>query len=192
MLAAALALYLLSVASGEWRHLAFLERLVRLFPFFWLGMVLRPGIGALIEARYRAWPAFAALFLVAAYFAYDPRWLSYGALTFAVSASGIWALLLFSRQVADFPALARALAIVGGSTLYIYVMHKIAIFYLELGMGAAGLRFPGRDLALLVIVVPLCTLLGRAAARQPALAWLFTAPWVRRRPATDRRLVPAE
>jgi uncharacterized membrane protein YcfT len=192
VLAGAMALYLLSVASGEWRYLPFLERLVRLFPFFWLGLIGRPLIGQFVEARYRLWPAFVAAFLAAAWFAYDPRWLHLGPLTFAVSLLGVTAMLLLARQVAGIAPLVGSFTFIGGATLYIYVMHKIAIFYLETGMNVAGLRFPGRDLVLLAIVVPLCAAVGRWAARQPALAWLFTAPWVHRRPEPRSRLVAAE
>jgi uncharacterized membrane protein YcfT len=193
VLVVAVGLYLASVASGDWRDLGFVERLVRLFPFFWLGMMVRPGAGRLVEAHYRLWPLALGLFLAAAYVAYDPRWLAIGPVTFTVSLVGIGALLLLARQLADLTPLARVLAIVGGSTLYIYVTHKIVIFYLEVAMNRAGLVFPGRDLLLLPIVVAICTVAGRAIAREPALAWLFAAPWLRRRPAAPRPApVPAE
>jgi hypothetical protein len=73
--------------------------------------------------------------------------------------------------------------IVGTSTLYIYVMHKVPLFYMKHGLSALDLRIPGIDFLLVVAVVAICAVFGRWAARQPELAWLFTAPWVRRRAA---------
>jgi uncharacterized membrane protein YcfT len=192
VLVAAVALYLASVASGEWRFLGFVERLVRLFPFFWLGLMVRPMAGRFVDANYRFWPLPAAVFLVAAYFVYDPRWLGIGVLTFSVSLVGIVALLLFARQLAELSPVARVLAIVGGSTLYIYVMHKIVIFYLEVAMNNAGLVFPARDFVLLPVVVAVCTIAGRWMAREPAFAWLLGAPWLRARPRNPVGVVPAE
>jgi uncharacterized membrane protein YcfT len=192
VLVAAVALYLASVASGEWRYLGFVERVVRLFPFFWLGLMVRPVAGRFVDANYRLWPLATAVFLVAAYFAYDPRWLAMGALTFSVSLTGIVALLLFARQLAELSPVARVLAIVGGSTLYIYVMHKIVIFYIEVAMNNLGLVFPARDFVLLPVVVAICTIGGRWIAREPALAWLFAAPWLRSRPSKPAHVVPAE
>jgi uncharacterized membrane protein YcfT len=191
VLAASVALYLLSVSDGQWRFNPFTDRVVRLFPFFWLGLMVRPMAGRVIDASYRFWPVALGLFLTAAFFAYDPRWLDKGVLTFAVSSAGIFALLLVSRQLADLPKVAQVLTIVGGSTIYIYLTHKIVIFYLGQAMMRSGLAFPGHEILMLPIVVAVCTIGGRAIAREPALSWLFTAPWLRQ-PRRRSGLVPAE
>ena len=74
-------------------------------------------------------------------------------------------------------------------------MHKIAIFYMLTAMQKTGTTFPGHRLVILALVVPLCAVVGRWAAKQPGLRYAFVAPWVRERATTARRrdrLVPAE
>ena len=57
-------------------------------------------------------------------------------------------------------------------------MHKIVIFYSNLAMKLTGTQFGGHEIVQLAVTVPLCALAGRWIAAQPALSWLFTAPWV--------------
>jgi uncharacterized membrane protein YcfT len=179
VLAAATVLYCISVASGEWRFLPFIERVIRLFPFFWLGLILRPRAQEVIGLARSAWPLLAASFLGVAYFLVDSRLNAIGPLTFALSLTGIAALAGLAHHLSAFPGIQRPLAFIGASTLYIYVMHKVAIFYLVELFRKLGLQFQGDEILLLVIVVPACAIVGRWAARRRSLAWLFAAPWVR-------------
>ncbi len=180
VLAASAGLYLASVSGGIWRDLPFHERLVRLFPFFWLGLMLRPLLGPLVERYYRLWPALVGGFLLTAWFLFDSPLNAVGLLTIAASMLGLGGMLLFARRLADWDALARPLTVLGASTLYVYLLHKVLIFYLHSGYDALNLRIRGIDFLLIAAVIPACALLGRWAARQPELAWLFAAPWVQR------------
>lgn len=71
VLAGALAVYAVSVATGEWRYLPFLDRLARLFPFFWLGLMLRPLADVLVERFHRFWPLAIGLFLGLSWATFD-------------------------------------------------------------------------------------------------------------------------
>jgi uncharacterized membrane protein YcfT len=178
VLAGAVALYLLSVASGEWRHLAFLDRLARLFPFFWLGLVLRPLVAELVERHYAYWPAATAVFLALAYATYASPADHLGALTFTITLVGIAALLGLARQLAAF-AWTWPLGVVGASTLAIYVTHKVTLFYLDRGLDfldldASGLAFAPAKVAAAVVAA---VLFDRWVQGRPRAGWLLAAPW---------------
>ena len=161
----------------------FLERLARLFPVFWLGLMFRPLVFRLVERHWRLWPLALALFLVAAYVVYPSPWTHVGPLTLAISLTGIAGFLLLAHHVSAYETLAAPLRYIGGATLYIYVMHKVVIFYSDLAMTFTGTHFYGEELVQLFVTVPLCAVVGRWIAAQPALGWLyFAAPWVEGRP----------
>jgi uncharacterized membrane protein YcfT len=176
--AGAFALYLASVASGEWRHLPFLERIVRLFPFFWIGLVALPLADRFVERFHRLWPVATAAFLGLAWMVFDSPLNSWGVLTFAITMVGIAAMLLLARALSGV-AWSWPLAVVGASTLYIYVTHKIGLFYLDhvlrqLGLQSDHVAFEALKVVPIVIAA---TLFGRWAQRTPWAAWLFAAPW---------------
>lgn len=185
ILAASVALYLVSVGSGEWRHLPFLERLVRLFPFFWIGLVAMPTVARLVERFHRLWLPMTALFLALAWAVFDSTLAAVGPLTFAITLTGIAAMLLLARRLADAPW-SWPLAVVGASTLSIYVMHKIALFYVDFVLDRLGVDLPGLALVKVAGIVTLCVVVGRWAQRTPWTAWLFAAPWTRRSAGAQR------
>jgi uncharacterized membrane protein YcfT len=182
VLAGSVAVYCASVATDPWSGLPFLERLVRLFPFFWLGLMFGPAVFRLVEQYWRLWPLALGLFLAAAWLVYPSPLTHVGPLTLAMSLTGIAGFLLLARHVSAFESLAAPLRWIGGATLYIYVMHKLVIFYSDLAMSYTGTHFRGDELLQLILTVPLCALVGRWIAAQPALGWLFAAPWVQERP----------
>lgn len=178
VLAISVAAYLVSVSSGEWRYLPFIERIVRLFPFFWIALIAFPAISAGVERYYRAWPVVLGAFFLASWLVYDSPLINQGWLTFTITLVGIAGTLGFARQIAAF-GWSRVLTIVGSSTLYIYVMHKIVLFYLDYGLGTLGLgESLGLALVKTVVVVAVCTILGRTLAAIPLTTWLFRAPWL--------------
>jgi fucose 4-O-acetylase-like acetyltransferase len=185
--AAALTAYAYCVWTGDWRDTGFLERLVRLFPFFWLGLAARPLAVRLVEARPGLWPLAGAAFLALAWAIWDTPLDRAALLTVAASLLGVAWLLMLSCSLAR-RGWSRPLAIVGASTLYIYVLQRILLFYIERGFGALDLAFPGEGVVAAALIVVLATLLGRWAARTPGLGWLFQAPWVG---APEPRVVPS-
>ena len=143
--------------------------------------MIRPLVFDLVERHWRLWPAVLGLFLALSYLVFPTAWSHVGPLTlrdFAHRDRRASCCSPVTSPTVD--ALAARLSYIGGSTLYIYVMHKIVIFYSNLAMTLTGTHFRGEEIVQLVVTVPLCAVVGRWIAAQPALAWLFTAPWVRR------------
>lgn len=193
VIAVAVIAYCISVASGEWRHLPFLERVVRLFPFFWIGLVAMPLAAVAVERLHRFWPVVLGAFLAFSYALFDSPLNHVGPLTFATTLVGIAAILLVSRALAPLP-LARPLTVIGASTLYIYVMQRIVLWYLDRGVDAIGVHIPGIDAAKAIVIVAICTVVGGVLARAPRTAWLFEAPWLlgdRRRAWRERSAIAA-
>lgn len=176
--AVALAAYVVAVATGDWLRIPVFEKVVRLFPWFWLGLVFRPAVFAFVERWWRWWPLALAAYLVLSYFVFDSSWNKVGPLTFAVTAVGIAALLMVSSQLSRLPMLAGPLAVVGASTLYIYATQHVTIFYLQRASRFLGIPFELLTAPALVVVVVAGTVFGRWAARTQGFAWLFRAPWL--------------
>lgn len=171
------AAYCVAVWIGDWRDMGFLDRFVRLFPFFWVGLVARPLVAMMVERMYRFWPLVGAAFLGLAWLVFDSPASALGPITFALTLIGILWLLTLSRALSE-QGWARPLAIVGASTLYIYVMQRILLFYLDHGFDMVGGNVPGQGLISAAIIVVVGTVLGRWMAGIPWLHWLFEAPWV--------------
>ena len=154
----------------------------------------RPLLAGLVERHYRLWPVVLGSFMLVAWFLIELPLNSIGVLTITVSTVGIAGMLLLSRRIADWDALAKPLMIVGTSTLYIYVMHKVPLFYMKHGLSALDLRMPGMDFLLVVAIVPICVVfrpLGRPPARtRLALHRALGSPpgCGARRPAGPRRI----
>ena len=189
--ALALIAYGVVVASGDWLRIPAFERVVRYFPFFWLGLVFRPAVFAFVERHWRLWPLPLAVYFALSWALFDTGWVQVPPVAFAITAIGIGALLMLSAQLSRLPGVSGALAVVGASTLYIYATQHVTIFYLERAARFAGLSFEAVTLPVLVVVVAAGTLFGRWAARRPGFAWLFRAPWLGRESAGRSRAAPA-
>lgn len=177
VMAGSFACYAAAVWTGDWRHMGFLERVVRLFPFFWLGLIARPVAAELVERAWRWWPALGAGFFAAAWATLDTPLAAFAPATFAVTLLGILWLLTLARRLADSP-LAPPLAVLGTATLYVYVLQRIQLFYLEKAREALDLSNPAWGFLEAAIIVVVGVLVGRWAAARPGLGWLFQAPWV--------------
>lgn len=184
VMAASFGIYAVAVWTGDWRHMGFVERIVRLFPFFWLGLAARPMVGGIVEAWHRWWPAVCAVFLALAWGVLDTPLSTFPPATFATTLVGIFGLLLLARNLSD-RAWSRPIAIVGASTLYIYVLQRIQLYYLTQIRDSLGLVDPAWGLLEAAIIVTVGVLFGRWAAAQPGLGWLFQAPWVGGASRTD-------
>lgn len=183
VLMGALILYGITVASGEWRHLPFVERIIRLFPFFWLGLIARPLLALTVERWWKLWPLVLPAFFAAAHLVWATPVAALAPVTFAVSLTGILGFVLLARQVAVIPWIGKAMTIVGASTLYVYVMHKLFLFYAHQLVNITGISVPMYRVTMALAAIAVCTLAGRWMSRQRIFNWLFSAPWVKARPA---------
>jgi uncharacterized membrane protein YcfT len=173
---ASMVAYMIVVAKGDWLAIPFAEKVIRLFPYFWLGLVLRPMVWRLVDTYWRLWPAFLAAFVGLSYWIMASPWQQSGLLTFVVTLIGIAALLGLSAQTSRFEW-SWVLKLIGGSTLYIYATQHITIFYLDRLHGIIGT--PNEEhILMLPVVLILGTLFGRWCARRDGFRWLFAAPWV--------------
>lgn len=177
VMAVACAIYAVAVWTGDWRHQDFAERILRLFPFFWLGLAIRPLVGEVVETWHRWWPAVCAAFLALAWGVLDTPLSAFAPVTFATTLVGVFGLLLLARDLSD-RSWSRPIAIVGASTLYIYVLQRIQLYYLNQVREALGLVNPAWGLLEAAIIVVVGVLVGRWIVAQPGLGWLFQAPWV--------------
>ena len=178
VLAVSLVAYAVAVWTGDWLLIPVFEKIVRLFPWFWLGLVLRGAVFDFVERTWRLWPLPLAGYLALSYVFMDSSWNHIAPLSFVITAIGLAGLLMVSAQLARLPLVAGPLAIVGASTLYIYATQHITIFYLQRAARTLGVDFHLLTLPSLVIVVVAGTVFGRWAARTPRFAWLFRAPWL--------------
>ena len=176
VLAVSLAGYAIAVATGDWFRIPFFEKVVRLFPYFWLGLVLRPLVWRLVERHWRLWPLPVSAYLLATYLVFDTAWNQFAPLTFAITCTGIAGLLMLSAQIARF-RWSGPLAIVGASTLYIYVTQHVTIFYMERLSFVLG-KDVVNGVVIAAVVVVWGTVFGRWAARTSGFGWLFKAPWL--------------
>ncbi len=189
--AAALAAHVVAVATGDWLSIPVFEKVVRLFPWFWLGLVFRPAVFALVERHWRLWPLPLAAYLLLSYAFFDTSWNRVGPLTFAITGVGVAPLALVSAQLSRLPLVAGPLAVIGASTLYIYATQHVTIFYLERAARFLGVPFELVTVPALVVVVAAGTIFGRWAAGTVRFAWLFRAPWLGRGAGAGRESMAA-
>ncbi len=179
VLSVAMIAYFFSVSSGDWRGLPFYERVIRLFPFFLLGMRAFDLIDA-VRANY-AWVGIPVLglFLAVSVWLYGSSYSSWGILTLAVSLAGIFSLCLTSAVISATRA-GDWLVWVGQSSLYIYIMHRIALAYAEFVLARVGLSegHPIILVGLSLFIIAVTAVAGRLLAAHRYGRWLFTAPWI--------------
>ncbi len=156
-----------------------LERIGLLFPFFWMGLFVLPMADALVTRYHRFWPLLLATFLVAAALQYSQGYGGEFLSAFVISWIGIAGVVLFAKSIERF-ALGAFLSYIGSATLYIYLMHRIFLFYMDSFTEARGWDSVGIDLAKVAILVVGCAVLGKWA-HQSRLQWAFAAPWLPRR-----------
>lgn len=176
------AIFILSANDGNWRQVFFLERIFRLLPFFVLGLITFPLMNFMANHYARTGPVFLLIFGSSAYYVYFSEMVYMGSLVFAVSVLGIFAVVLTSSAISGSPA-GILLAKVGSASLFIYLMHRIFIFYFNMSARLAGLDFRSSDLVFLAagIVLSIASIaasmiIGRTLERSPAGRWLFNSP----------------
>ena len=181
--------YLWSASGGHFRDPTFIDRCLRLYPFFLLGLISFPALDALGKRlRYYGLPMLAA-FCVLALTIYFSAFRGDAIVTFTASLFGIISLVCAARAI-ERNAIGRLLAWLGASSLYIYLMHRIV-----LGIGTELFKLTGAEKShpagilfmslVAVIAVGACAWTGPVIERKRGSAFLFALPWraLRTRPA---------
>lgn len=142
--------YSISTADGEWRDIAFAERVVRLLPFIWTALAFKDEILDWVRAHHRLWPLALAAFLVAAMLVFGSDLSRLSPVTLALSALGIFAVLAMCHHLRHTRAILW-LAWVGERSIYIYLIHRIFLAYVQFAMKVTGI--PANALTLSVVFV---------------------------------------
>lgn len=122
--------YYFAAIDGNWRNVEFFNRVLRLIPFFFLGVISFHQVRKLVVDLNKAWFLFLPVALFLAYIVYDLDFLRSNPLvTFSVSLFGIFSVLLFSHWL-SFYSFSKFIAAAGLGSLYIYVVHRVTQFYL--------------------------------------------------------------
>ena len=177
ILAVAFLLYCVSISSGDWRIIPFPEKIVRLFPFFLLALTVKAQFLGFVERNFRwAWIAFPA-FIAAALIAFETPASRIGVVTFGVGALGVTGVVATARVLQENP-IVRIAAAIGQRSLLVYVMHRIALFYIENTMEVLGIGKSALTMSLVAILATcLCLVVGELLIRR-GHEWMFDAPWL--------------
>lgn len=189
VLAASLILYAWSVSDGSWLDVIFYERVVRLLPFFILGLCAFETLETLVDRWRLFWPLPLALFIIVGLYVYTSNLKQIALVTFPLSLLGIIAVSLVARFLQD-TRFAGVLLFIGGSSLYIYVMHRLPLFYIHAATNRLAPDFVKTSpvglavgLATVAVIVTGCAVVGRILNAHRISAHLFRAPWSRPRQA---------
>lgn len=182
VLVASLALYIWTTRDGIWRDQSFLDRVIRLLPFFIIGLISLEQCNKVAE-RYRFYFfAVAPLFLTFSYRLYSSPLLMSTPLTLLASGMGIFSVIALSGLLSGSVA-GSVIARAGAASLYIYVMHKIVLLYvaeLVQRTGFSPVRGSGADITYSILLslfaIAITGTAGVWMSRHRSLSFLFSVP----------------
>lgn len=185
--AALFALYCWSISGGDWRTVPFYEKVIRLFPFFYLAMWVKQPFLDLVERHHRfGWPLL-GLFAVSALVLFLSPVANWGILTFAVGLLGVFGVAMSFRAIPD-SRITSLVANIGNRSLLVYVMHRIPLFYMENAMEVLGLPINGMTMSIVALIATwLCLVIGERILL-PLVFWMFDAPWLAPKARLNQRL----
>jgi hypothetical protein len=177
----ALVAYMVSAAGGDWRGAGFTDKVVRLIPFFVLGLCSFEIMRALVIGR--AWLLALALpaYVAGAMFIFELGWERFGPLTFLISCIGIFGALGLARLISITPLAPLALY-VGSGSLYIYLIHRLIQYWTHpLANRLFGKDFIENNITayqcvIFFLILAICPVFGRFMSSRPETAWLFARP----------------
>lgn len=172
----AIGLYTWSVSSGEWLKVSFIERIIRLMPFFLIGYYFRTNIEEIVSKLSGRWAIFLVISVVCILIVYYSDLRMIGPIVFATSLLSIISVFLITNRWSEAGG-ARVLALLGGASLYIYVIHKIPLFYVTLLAKTYEVNTLPLMFAASLLIVAFCVVVGRSL-EQLGMRWLFRPPWM--------------
>lgn len=178
LIPALILLYILSATSGEWTWGSFPDRIARLSIMFAIGALGYNNI-AVVSARWRTWwPATLLLYCIGSYLIFSYNLMGAPVIALAMNGLGVWSIILFARSVAEFSHI-HILKRIGQGTLFIYVLHRILLFYSDIFF--KELRLPDTnffEIVQAIAVIPIAFVAGKYLNK--AFPWLFEAPWLKK------------
>lgn len=178
------AAYMWSVSDGQWRDADFLQRVIRLLPFFLIGLFSFNFYNSTTLYSSYLGPLLIVMVIPASYLVYFSDLASIGVITFALSLLGISGVAFTSRLLVE-TRVGRVLSAVGAASLFVYVMHRIVMFYMLTGIRIAGVEIRGDDPSVLIVrsiaavaTIAICVWAGNMLSRGRMTSKLFMTPFV--------------
>lgn len=182
VLSISLFLYFWSVSNGNWSDPLFYDRVIRLFPFFYIGIFSFALCDSILYRFKDLWVFAFPLFLVLSYSVYHSSFSSNGLVTFLTSCFGLFSALTFARSI-NSNVVGAVFKWVGMCSLFIYVLHRIVQFYAINLLEVIGLTDDGNMLYQIVFTLLLSAFIVYSSAvfgswltKSEKTAWLFTYP----------------
>lgn len=181
LLSVAIGGYLWSATDQNLRDPDFYTRMVRLYPFFLMGLISLNLLDVLGQKLRAVAPFLLPGFCLLAYAVYFSAFRDVSWLTFSISVFGVVSLVCTAQWIENTP-IGNGLAWIGSGSLYIYLLHRFFWAYLGLPLMELGkyLNFE----AFTVIAMSMLTAVaivasgwaGHRMARHPKTAFLFEMP----------------
>ncbi|WP_018983097.1 acyltransferase family protein [Salinimonas chungwhensis] len=161
-------------------NVGFADKLVKLFPFFWIGLKSQELISKAVGKIESLFPFAFVVYFIAAWFGQYLSEPYFGPFYFLVALIGIFAIAGMSQFLCRF-SFAALLSGIGGATVYIYLMHRPALYYFNGVVKKLGLDFVGLGVIKVAVVVLACYYLGKWMRNTKGLRHLLSAPWAARK-----------
>ena len=175
VLAVLLAAYTVATADGEWRDMAFANRIIRLLPFIWIAISFKDEIVGLVQAQHKWWPVTTAAFLAAAMLVYGSDLSAFSPITLALSGLGIFSILAMCYSLRTTKAITW-LAWLGERSIYIYLIHRIFLAYILFAMKMVGIPSNALTHSVVFVVVAAASLWLGDRVLKGRLPFLFAPP----------------
>ena len=182
LLLVSIILYSWNTLSGEWFDLSIFDRIIRLIPFFFIGVFGLEKITLFVCRWKNYWLLFFIAYWPLAYLTYFGLLARIGPVTFMVSIIGLVWVLLLSKWIDD-SRFSKVIAYVGASSLYIFVMHRIPMTYFESTrwifpkLYEQGMLALVIDMFIVFIIIITCAFSGRYLHNKGYTRFLFQIPW---------------
>lgn len=169
--------YSLSMYQADLMSASFLYKVARFFPFFYLAFLLKDTLPKYVSSLKHYWSFWLIAFFVMTYLAFEFSYIEMGPLGLVLGLLGIFAVLcLFSEF--EQSKWVQMLAWVGKRSIFIFVIHRIPLFYANKWLQTTE-HYGDIRIELLIVVGTLVTsLLAGEVLSRIADKYLFMAPWI--------------
>lgn len=173
----AIASYSFSMYQAELMNASFPYRILRFFPFFYIGFLLRHSIDSYVNSYHKYWPVYLAAFFGITYAAFESSYLNVGPIGLMLGLLGIFSVLcLFGKFEKSWWV--YFLAWVGKRSIFVFVIHRIPLFYANEWL--TNSEFYGNvavELFIVTVAVGVSLLVGEVLSRKVS-KYFFVAPWI--------------